>query len=75
MCEAAKIVIAEVNESVPKCLGGASESIHISQIDYMVHGDNKPLLELPEIPVSDVDKKIAEIVMNEIPDRACVQLV
>lgn len=74
MCEAAKVVIAEVNNSLPKCLGGASESIHISQIDYIVHGDDRPLIELPDIPVSDVDKKIAELVMNEIPDRACLQL-
>ena len=74
MCEASKTVIAEVNESIPKCLGGASESIHISQIDYLVQGDNRPLIELPDIPVSDVDRKIAEIVMNEIPDRACLQL-
>jgi butyryl-CoA:acetate CoA-transferase len=74
MCEASKIVIAEVNEEIPHCLGGARESIHISQIDYIVHGDNRPMIQLPDIPVSDVDRKIAEIVMNEIPDRACLQL-
>jgi butyryl-CoA:acetate CoA-transferase len=74
MCEAAKIVIVEVNNSLPKCLGGACESIHISQVGYIVHGDDRPLIELPDIPVSDVDKKIAELVMNEIPDKACLQL-
>lgn len=74
MCEASKIVIAEVNEAIPQCLGGAKESIHISQIDFIVHGDNRPMIQLPDIPVSDVDRKIAEIVMNEIPDRACLQL-
>jgi butyryl-CoA:acetate CoA-transferase len=74
MCEASKVVIAEVNEAVPQCLGGARESIHISQIDYIVHGDNRPLIQLPETPVSDVDRKIAQIVMNEIHDRACLQL-
>lgn len=74
MCEASKVVIAEVNEAIPQCLGGAKESIHISQIDFIVHGDNRPMIQLPDIPVSDVDRKIAEIVMNEIPDRACLQL-
>ncbi len=74
VCEAAKTVIVEVNNSVPKCLGGASESIHISGIDYIVEGDNRPLTELPDIPISETDRKIAEIVMNEIPDRACIQL-
>lgn len=74
MCEASKIVIAEVNANIPQCLGGARESIHISQIDFIVQGDNKPMIQLPEIPVCDVDRKIAEIIMNEIPDRACLQL-
>jgi len=74
MCEASGIVIAEVNDTIPKCLGGAGESIHISQIDYIVRGDNKGMIELPDIPVSEVDRKIAEIVMKEIPDRACLHL-
>ncbi|HOP64351.1 MAG TPA: acetyl-CoA hydrolase/transferase C-terminal domain-containing protein [Spirochaetota bacterium] len=74
MCESSKAVIVEVNESVPKCLGGMRESIHISQVDYIVHGDNKQLLSLPETSSTDVDRKVAEIVMKEIPDRACLQL-
>lgn len=74
VCDAAKIVIAEVNNRVPICLGGSRESIHISQIDYIVEGDNQPLLELPDLPISDADKKIAAIVMEEIEDGACLQL-
>ncbi len=74
MVDASKVVIAEVNTAIPQCLGGARESIHISQIDYLVHGDNKPLIQLPDTPVTDVDRKIAQIVMDEIPDRACLQL-
>lgn len=73
-CDAAKIVIAEVNESVPRCLGGSRESLHVSEIDYFVQGDNKPLIQLPELPVSDIDKKIAEIILGEIEDGACLQL-
>jgi len=74
MCEAAKTVIVEVNESVPKCLGGMRESIHISQVNYIVRGDNKPLLSLPAIEATDVDRTIANMVMKEIPDKACIQL-
>ncbi|MDD3890409.1 MAG: acetyl-CoA hydrolase/transferase C-terminal domain-containing protein [Syntrophomonadaceae bacterium] len=73
-CDAAKIIIAEVNESVPKCLGGNGESIHISQIDYIVEGDNKPLIQLPELPITDVDNQVAELVMEEMEDGACIQL-
>src|SRR5208337_1477819 len=74
MCEASRVVIAEVNELIPKCLGGASESVHISQIDYIVEGDNRPLISLPDIPVADMDRRIAQLVMNEISDHACLQL-
>ena len=73
-CDAAKIVIAEVNESMPRCLGGNRESMHISEIDYLVHGDNKPLIQLPAAPVSEADKTIANLVLAEIEDGACLQL-
>lgn len=74
ICNRAKKVIVEVNESVPFCLGGNQEALHISEIDYIVEGDNRPLIELPEVPVTDVDRKIADIVLNEIEDGACLQL-
>jgi butyryl-CoA:acetate CoA-transferase len=74
VCDAAKIVIAEVNESIPRCLGGEREVIHISDIDFLVETDNKPLLNLPEIPVTDVDNKVADLIMEELVDGACIQL-
>jgi Acetyl-CoA hydrolase len=74
ICDSANIVIAEVNHNVPICLGGSRESIHISEIDYIVEGDNQPLAELPDLPISDIDKSIASIVMGEIEDGACLQL-
>lgn len=73
-CAAAKTIIAEVNESVPRCLGGLEETLHISQIDYFVEGDNRPLIQLPETPISDVDKQIAAIIVEQIEDGACLQL-
>ena len=74
VCDAAKVVIAEINESVPRCLGGSRETLHISEIDYFVEGDHKPLINLPELPISDTDVKIAELVLKEIHDGACLQL-
>ncbi|MCX5779503.1 MAG: butyryl-CoA:acetate CoA-transferase [Firmicutes bacterium] len=72
--DAAKIVIAEVNESVPRCLGGLRETLHVSEIDYFVEGDHKPLINLPELPISDTDKKIAHIILDQIKDGDCLQL-
>jgi len=70
----ARTVIAEVNSSIPRCLGGNGECIHLSEIDYIVEGDHRPLIELPEVPTTEVDGKIAGLIMKEIPDGACLQL-
>lgn len=72
--DASKIVIAEVNESVPRCLGGLRETLHVSEIDYFVEGDHKPLINLPELPISETDKKIAHIILEQIKDGDCLQL-
>lgn len=70
----AKTIIVEVNQSVPTCLGGNSENIHISNVDYVVEGNNEPLLQIPPIPPKEIDYKIAEYVMSEIEDGSCLQL-
>lgn len=70
----AKKIIVEVNNKVPTCLGGNGESIHISQVDYVVEGNNPDLLELPYIEPADTDYKIADLIMGEIEDGACLQL-
>lgn len=73
--EKAKKIVIEVNTSVPVCSGGNKESVHISQVDYIVESStNPPLMNLPDIPILETDKKIAAIVMNEMQDGACIQL-
>lgn len=73
ICDAADVVILEVNPRVPWCLGGEQESIHISQVDYIVEHES-PLPVFPsEFPVSDAEKKIAEILIEQIEDGATLQ--
>lgn len=72
-CEKAKIVILEVNPNIPRCLGGAEEYIHISQVDYLVEA-NGPLPSIPSGKSSDIDKTIASLIMNELEDGCCIQL-
>lgn len=67
-------VVVEVNDSIPTCLGGNSESIHISEVDYVVEGDNNPLLQLAPVQPTEADYKISEYVMEEIEDGSCIQL-
>lgn len=74
LMEKTKIKIVEVNNIVPTCLGGNQESIHISQIDYIVEGPNTPLRQLPDIVPTETDEAIANILIEEIEDGACLQL-
>ncbi|HOP65328.1 MAG TPA: butyryl-CoA:acetate CoA-transferase, partial [Spirochaetota bacterium] len=73
-CKKASRVIVEINNTIPKCLGGASESIHISEVDTIVEGPNTPLVELPAAKATDADKEIAKHVMTLIEDGATLQL-
>jgi acyl-CoA hydrolase len=66
--------IVEVNNNIPYCYGGNMERIHISQVTYVVEGDNTPLYELPKIEPTDVDRKIAANVLEYLQDGQCLQL-
>ena len=73
--KAAKKVIVEVNESMPVCLGDRSAYVHIDEVDMIVETDNAPIDAMPAAkPGTDVDKAVAEYVVKEIPDGACLQL-
>lgn len=74
VCERAKVIIVEVNQNMPRCLGGFEEAIHVSGVDYIVEGENPPLAQLKTNGVSDVDRKVAELIVAEIPNGACLQL-
>ncbi len=73
ICDAADIVILEVNDQVPWCLGGEQECIHISEVDYIVE-KSTPMVAFPsEFPVSDAEKKIASLIIEQIEDGATLQ--
>ena len=75
VCEAAKVVIVEVNKNQPYCHGGFEHAIHISHVDMIVEGENEALPQLPAGgPASEVDKTVAKLIVEEIPNGACLQL-
>lgn len=75
MCETAKDIIVEVNENMPRCLGGTECGIHISDVTYIVEGDNPPVGEMGAGgAATDVDKAVAKLIVEEIPNGACLQL-
>ncbi len=75
VCETADKIIVEVNKKMPRCLGGFESEIHISKVDYIVEGDNPEICELGGGGApTDVDRKVAEMIVSQIPSGACLQL-
>lgn len=73
ICDKAKVIILEVNPNIPRCLGGKEESIHISEVDYIVEANWK----MPQVPSgtpTEIEEKIATYIMSEIEDGSCIQL-
>jgi butyryl-CoA:acetate CoA-transferase len=75
-CDVAKTVVVEVNDKMPRCLGGRDEAVHISEVDYIVEDPRASLkpeaLTSPE--PDEADRKIANFIVEEIQDGACIQL-
>lgn len=74
VCETAKKIIVEVNENMPRCLGGFENSVHISDVDYIVEGSNHALGEMAGGAASEIDQAVAKLIVEEIPNGACLQL-
>jgi len=72
--EKAQYVLLEVNTNMPRVLGGNQESIHISQIDYVVESTNMPLPTIPDVPPNETEQKIAEHIIERLYDGNCIQL-
>lgn len=71
--ESAKIIIAEVNEQMPRTLGDSF--IHVSRLNYIVPVDY-PISELSmsDGEPSEVVEKVAGYIAELIPDGATMQL-
>jgi len=74
MIEKSKVIIVEVNPKLPYCFGGHESNIHISEIDMVVESTNPQMAMLPSGDASDVDEIVANLIVKEIPDNACLQL-
>jgi acetyl-CoA hydrolase len=70
--ESAEIIIAEVNEKMPRTLGDSF--IHVNALDYIVPVS----YDLPELPMgggtSEIVQTIAGHIAELIPDRATMQM-
>jgi acyl-CoA hydrolase len=71
--ERARTVIVEVNETLPYVCGERN-GVHVSEVDYVIEGDNQPPVELPNPPPSDVDRAVGRLIAGEIENGSCLQI-
>ena len=74
LCETAEHVIVEVNDNMPRCLGGYDECVNIADVTYVVESGNPPMWTLGGSQPSEVDQTVADLILPEIPNGACLQL-
>ena len=73
--ENARTVVFEINEHYPRLQGvDGSHRVHLSEADYVVEGEHDPMPQRTYRAASETDRKIAELVMGEIPDGAVLSL-
>ena len=73
--DCADTVIVEVNRNMPNCINGVDDKIHLSQVDFVIEGENPPIDEIADKgEPTEVDKTVAGLIIEEIPDGACLQL-
>jgi 4-hydroxybutyrate CoA-transferase len=69
--EAARIVLAEVNERMPRSLGDSF--VHVSRLTHIVPV-NYPIVEVPMGSPGELQRRIASHIAELIPDGATIQM-
>ena len=65
-------IIVQVNKFQPQ-VRGTEHRIHVSKVNHVCEFDH-PLPPLPQPEPTDIDNRIAELVVPQIPDGATIQL-
>ena len=73
LVERAKVVIVEECAALPYVMGEGT-GVHISEVDFILNGDNQAMAELPKPVITDVDRAVARLIAAEIEDGACLQI-
>src|SRR5690242_10662517 len=71
--EKARTVVVEVTEGLPYVYG-VDNSVHARDVDYVIAGDNAPVPELPSSPITDVDRAVGALIVDEIEEGSCLQI-
>jgi acyl-CoA hydrolase len=71
--ERARKIVVETSEVMPYVYG-PQNSVHISEIDYVIEGTGEPIPEIGNPAPSEIDRKVAAYIAAEIADGACLQI-
>ena len=71
--ERARKVIVEESAGLPYAMGEHT-GVHVSEVDYIIRGNDEPAAELPNPPPTEVDRAVARLIINEIEDGSCLQI-
>jgi 4-hydroxybutyrate CoA-transferase len=71
LLDKSKRIFVEVNENMPRACGGIN--IHVKDIDGIVE-NHIPVPTLEPSVIDDTSRKIGELIAEQIPDGACIQL-
>jgi acyl-CoA hydrolase len=69
--ESARIIIAEVNEQMPRTLGNSF--VHVKRLSAIVP-TNRPLLEHHAEPETEIDARIGELIAGLVEDGSTLQV-
>ena len=71
--ERARLVIVETSRGIPYVYGEGT-GLHVSEVDYVIQGDDAPAPELPNPSPTDIDAAVGRQIAAQIEDGACLQI-
>src|SRR6187455_1632519 len=70
--ERARTVIVETSRGLPYVYGEQT-GVHVSEVDYVIEGDDEPAPELANPVPREVDVAVGQLIAAEIGDGDCLQ--
>ncbi|MFI4934368.1 MAG: acetyl-CoA hydrolase/transferase family protein [Caulobacterales bacterium] len=71
--ERARMVIVEVSRGLPYVFP-QENGVHVSEVDYVIDGDDGPPPEVPKAPSAEIDNAVARLIAQEVEDGATLQI-
>ena len=71
--ERARMVIVETSRGLPYVFGDQT-GVHVSEVDYVIEGDDEPAPELANPVPREVDVAVGKLIAAQIEDGDCLQI-